>query len=415
MVKRAEKILHNADYKHRRIRTLGLLSVMGLGLAWNMQASAEGNPDEGHLHLIAHQVDSAHIDGGITWYLQATDGAPQNATDLSYSMDIGLEAPVSKHGKAVIALEAGDGLGVDATLGSLSTANYDAFLTNILQNIQGGNHTNLVVPSVSQAYYEGQYLEDGMMVSVGKLDVHSYYDDNAYANDETDQFMSGIFVRSAGTSYAELDQYYAPGIALLFSVTKAIDLTLIAANGNGDGFNNIFDYMYLVGQVDFKPRLAGRDGNYRFYAIYDARNNAYTEISTGKTTTNTAWGLSFDQSLMDGVGLFARYSSQDDDIAENIVKSSWSLGTLLEGALWGREKDTVGIGYGSVNLNDKANLATALGTSNTGDEAHTELFYKVGFSDHFTLTADLQVITNNGGNAAADTVTVAGVRGQLNL
>ena len=409
---REEKILHNADYKRRRIRTLGLLSVMGFGLAWNMQASAEENPDEGH--LITHQIGGVHIDGGITWFLQATDGAPQNATDLSYSMDLGLEAPVSKHGKAVIALEAGDGLGVDATLGSLSTANYDAFYTN-LQDIQSGNHTNLVVPSVSQAYYEGQYLEGGMMVSVGKLDVHGYYDDNAYANDETDQFMSAIFVRSAGTSYAELDQYYAPGIALLYSATQAIDITFIAANGNSDGFNNIFDYMYLVGQVDFKPRLAGRDGNYRFYAISDARNNAYTEISTAKTTSNTAWGLSFDQSVADGIGLFARYSAQDDGIAQNIVKSSWSLGTLLEGALWGREKDTVGIGYGSVKLNDKANLATALGTSNTGDEAHTELFYKVGFSDHFTLTADVQVITNNGGNAAADTVTVAGVRGQLNL
>jgi len=409
---REEKILHNADYKRRRIRTLGLLSVMGFGLAWNMQASAEENPDEGH--LITHQIGGVHIDGGITWFLQATDGAPQNATDLSYSMDLGLEAPVSKHGKSVIALEAGDGLGVDATLGSLSTANYDAFYTN-LQDIQSGNHTNLVVPSVSQAYYEGQYLEGGMMVSVGKLDVHGYYDDNAYANDETDQFMSAIFVRSAGTSYAELDQYYAPGIALLYSATQAIDITFIAANGNSDGFNNIFDYMYLVGQVDFKPRLAGRDGNYRFYAISDARNNAYTEISTAKTTSNTAWGLSFDQSVADGIGLFARYSAQDDGIAQNIVKSSWSLGTLLEGALWGREKDTVGIGYGSVKLNDKANLATALGTSNTGDEAHTELFYKVGFSDHFTLTADVQVITNNGGNAAADTVTVAGVRGQLNL
>lgn len=403
--------MYNAECKHRRTRDLALLGLMGLSIAWNVQVKAEETPDEEH--LITHQIGGVSIDGGLTWYLQATDGAPQNATDLTYTMDLGLEAPVSEHGKVVIALEAGEGEGVDATLGSLSTANYDAFYTNITDIAPGA--TNNVVPSVSQAYYEGEYMDGGMVVSAGKLDVHAYYDDNAYANDETDQFMSAIFTRSPGTSYAELDQYYAPGIVLLYSATQATDVTLIAANGNSDGFNNIFDYMYLVGQVNFKPRLAGRDGNYRFYIISDNRYNAYTEISDGSTTSNTPWGLSFDQSVADGVGLFARYSSQDDGIAENIVKSSWSLGTLLEGTLWGRDKDTIGVGYGSVNLNGKTNLAAALGTSNTGDETHTEIFYKFGISDHFTLTADLQVIANNGGDASADTVTVAGVRGQINL
>jgi high affinity Mn2+ porin len=400
---------------NRHFRTLGLASAMalGLGLGLGLSTDVSAQDEEDGDHLIPHHVGKISIDGGLTWVLQATDGAPQNTTDLSYSMDLSLEAPVSKHGKAVIALEAGDGLGVDATLGSLSTANYDAFYTNLTNTTPGT--TNVVVPSVSQAYYEGDYMEGRMTASVGKLDVYGNFDENAYANDETDQFLSAIFVRSAGTSYAELDQYYAPGIALKYSASEAIDLTLIAANGNGDGFNNVFDYMYLVGQIDFKPRLAGRDGNYRFYVISDARHNAYSEINTGKYTTNTAWGLSFDQSIQDEVGLFARYSSQDDGIAENIVKSSWSFGALFEGALWGRDRDTIGIGYGSVILNDKANPATVLGFSSIGDEGHIETFYKVGFSDHFTLTGDVQVITNNGGNGAADTVTVAGVRGQLNF
>jgi len=44
-----------------------------------------------------------------------------------------------------------------------------------------------------------------------------------------------------------------------------------------------------------------------------------------------------------------------------------------------------------------------------------ELFYKCGLSDHFTLTADVQAISNIGGVADADTVTVAGLRGQLNF
>ena len=176
--------------------------------------------------------------------------------------------------------------------------------------------------------------------------------------------------------------------------------------------------MYLVGQINNKANLGNQLGNYRFYAISDNRRSAqttFTKISDGSKTRNTGWGLSFDQALADHVGLFARYSSQDDGIAENIVKSSWSLGSLLEGTLWGRDRDTIGIAYGSVNLNHKADLATALGTGNTGDESHVEAFYKVGVSKQFTLTVDAQVINNNGGNATADTVTVAGLRGQLNF
>jgi carbohydrate-selective porin OprB len=394
-----------------QIKTLPLLAIMGLGLGWTVAVQAEEET------VGKHRIAGIDISGGITTFLQSTDGAPQNTTALSYSLDLGLEAPVGEHGKAVVALEAGDGLGVDATLGSLSTANYDAFYTN-LQDIQTGNHTNLVVPSVSQAYYEGEYFDGGMIIDLGKLDVHSNYDDNAYANDETDQFMSAMFVRSPGTSYAELDRYYAPGIVIQYTASKMIDLTFIAANGNDDGYNDVFDYMYLVGQVNFKTRFGTQPGNYRFYAISDNRRSTqttFTKISDGSNTSNTAWGLSFDQAVVDGVGLFARYSMQDDTIAENTVKAAWSLGTLLNGALWGRNWDTIGLGYGTVMLNDKTDLAAALGTSDTGDESHLEAFYKFGVSEQFTLTVDAQVINNNGGNAAADTVTVAGLRGQLNF
>ena len=402
--------MNSNNCRYSYIKTLALFSITGITLSWN--GSAQAN------ETIIDEFKSSGIDiiGGITTYLQSSDGAPQNATALSYSLDLGFEAAVSEQGKVIIALEAGDGKGINATLNSLSTAGYDPYLTNITAS--NPDTTNIVVPSVSQLYYEGDYPEENLVATIGKIDINGMFDENAYANDETDQFMSGIFVRSSGTNFAELDQYYAPAVALQYSASKWIDLSFIAANGNGDGFNDVFDYMYLVGQINIKANLGNQLGNYRFYAISDNRRSAqttFTKISDGSRTSNTGWGLSFDQALADHVGLFARYSSQDDGIAENIVKSSWSLGTLLEGALWGRDRDTLGIAYGSVNLNHKADLAVALGMSNSGDETHAEAFYKIGVSRQFTLTVDAQVINNNGGNAAADTVTVAGLRGQLNF
>ncbi len=395
--------MHGRD---SRLTAWAILSIIAMSLGSVGIAQAEEE------NVAGYQLPDIDISGGITSYLQSSDGAPQNATALSYSLDLGLEASVSTHGKVVIALEAGDGKGIDDTLGSLSTAAYDPYITNITASSPGT--TNVVVPSVSQIYYEGDYPDENLVATIGKIDVNSLFDENAYANDETDQFMSGIFVRASGTGFAELDQYYAPAVGLQYSAAEWLDLSLVAANGNGDGFNNVFDYMYLVGQVTFKTR----SGNYRFYAISDNRRSAqttFTKISDGSKTSNSAWGLSFDQAVADGVGLFARYAMQDDGIAENTVKGTWSLGTLLNGSLWGRDRDTFGMGYGTVMLNDKTDLAAALGTADTGDESHAEAFYKLGVSQQFTLTIDAQVINNNGGNAATDSVTVAGLRGQLNF
>ena len=390
-------------------RKASLIALMGLSLGWGNLAAAHEGEDGEEGHLIQHDVDGVYMDGGLTWFLQSTDGLPDDTAALTYSFDLSLEAAVGEHGKAVVALEGGEGTGVNDAVGSLSAVNYDAFYSELTSTVGGA--TNVVVPSISQAYYEGDY--DNLVVSVGKLDVHSMYDDNAYANDETDQFMSAMFTRSPGTSFHELDYYYAPGLAAQYAVSEKIDVTVAIANGNEGGFQNVFDRMYGVAQINFKPGFSGLEGNYRFFAIDDGRH--YTKISDGKTTTNSAWGLSFDQALPGGTGVFARYSEQDDGIVENTVKSAWSLGALLTGDSWGCDDDTIGVGYGSVNVNkDPAALANA-GITNPDDETHVEMFYKFGISDHFTLTADLQRIENSGGTSNADSVTVAGLRGQLNF
>ncbi len=398
---------------HHRLSPLALaLSLAGVaGGAW---AHSDEADDGGH--LIPHQTASFNIDGGMTWYLQGADGNDNgkgDGIDLTYTLDLNIEAPVSEHGKVAIALEAGDGSGVDGRLGSLSTANYDAFITTLSNQDTEATFNSF---SISQAYYEGEYAGGDLIVDFGKLDVHSLYDDNAYANDETDQFMSAIFTRSPGTSYAELDAYYAPGLALNWAASDMLDLTFVLANGNGAGFDNVGARPYGVVQANIKPVIAGLEGNYRFYVIRDERR--YTKISDGSETENTAWGLSFDQALPGELGLFARYSAQDDGIQENQVKSSWSLGLVAEGGRWGREDDVVGIGYGSVNINDDPVVIADMKSNGVGtpdDETHLEVYYKIGFSDHFTLTPDIQVIGNNGGDGDRSTVTVYGLRGQLNF
>jgi len=387
--------------------------VAGALLMWGAAPALahEGEEGEGRDgHVVPHAFEDfpgIHMDGGVTWFLQGTSGNGTNdGFDLTYTMDLNLVGTVSEHGHVNIALEAGNGAGVDGRLGSLSTANYDAFITELAT---GDNAFNS--PSISQIYYEGEYADGRLMVDFGKLDVHAMYDQNAYANDETDQFLSAIFTRSAGTTYAELDQYYAPGLAVTGAVNDFLDVLALVASGVDSGFDAVSDAPYGVLQVDVKPALGGLEGNYRVYGIYDARK--YTEIGTGETQANVAYGVSLDQALPGGAGLFARYSAQDDQLDENAVKSSWSLGAVLSGGAWGRDDDVIGLGYGVVVVNTRAADIAAI--ANPDDEGHLEAYYKLTFSDHFTVTPDVQVITGNGGDADSGTVTVAGVRAQLNF
>ncbi len=384
--------------------TILLLYFVLAGYSVNL---ALAHPDEDG-HLIPHEIGKLSINGGITSVLQGTSGIKNNrdVTDFTYTLDLVFEALISKHGRVVIALEAGNGEGVNNNTNAISSLNYDAYITEI----SSGSNAFAAI-SVSQAYFEEEVFNGFMDITAGKLDVHSLYDDNAYANDETDQFLTGLFVRSPGSIFAELDQYYAPGIALTFHPDDMVEFRVIGANGVDSGFEDITSNGYVVGQLNVMPGLMERDGNYRLYVIYDARN--YTDVNTSEIKENVGYGVSLDQEVTDGVGLFLRYAAQDEDLKENAIKSTISGGISLSGGLWGRSDDVIGLAYGVLNVNEKATDIASL--AHPDDEAHFEAYYKFGFSDHFTLTPDLQVITNPGGDGDQDTITTYGVRAQLNF
>ena len=322
---------------NQSLTSIALTAALGLGLALPDVVSAHEEEEGGGIETEA----------GMTWYLQSSSGAPDDGTDLTYTFDLSLSGKVGDHGTAVIAFEGGGGEGIDHRLQSLSTANYDAFVTDLISLNPGTGDvlTDLQALSISQLYYSHSYRDGKIVLDVGKLDVHSYFDQNAYANDETEQFMSGIFTRTAGTGYGEFTHYYAPGVVANFALGSMVDLTVGAASTgghvDGGGFNDFGHRSSAATQVNFKPTIAGHEGNYRLYVIRDDR--VYIDVN-GNETANTVWGLSFDQAVANGVGLFARYSNQDADIVENSIKTTWSVGALIEGGAWSRGDDAIGIG-----------------------------------------------------------------------
>ncbi|HYQ56544.1 MAG TPA: hypothetical protein VEP89_04280, partial [Draconibacterium sp.] len=83
-------------------------------------------------------------------------------------------------------LEAGGGQGPDELIPNVSGLNADA-------GGGDGKGENLIV---LEAWTEFKMLQEIFTVTFGKLDPTNYFDNNLHANDETSQFISGVFVNN---------------------------------------------------------------------------------------------------------------------------------------------------------------------------------------------------------------------------
>ncbi len=89
--------------------------------------------------------------------------------------------------------------------------------------------------------------------------------------------------------------------------------------------------------------------------------------------------MSFDQQLGDHWGAFLRAGWQDDDPAEVTHDLTYSGGVDINGGLWGRADDNVGISLAYLDGNG------ALDETNV-----FETYYRANFGDYFAVTADVQ-------------------------
>ncbi len=351
--------------------------------------------------------------GGTTMWAQHrtnnednSPGAPneEDGMDAGYTLDLFMEANLERKHKFVVYGEVGDGNGVNRAMGTYdastgrysglhSTPNYDAkFNTNGDLEIHG-------------AYYEGLFYRDKLLVSLGKQNIHSLYDENEFAGNERTQFMSNIFVRSTGVSFQELDNYYAPGLRFMLTPVPTFEISLILANSN---FDDVDENGLAVVQVNFKPANILFGGNYRFFWVFDDREYA-TFGSSSSTDNNVGWGLSFDQRFEEWLGCFFRLSIVDDDVVANVVEGTWSLGIELGGLLWNRPQDALGLAYGVAWINDDVS-----GLINNDSEKHFEAYYRYSVNEYIAISPNIQIVSDQP-RTDPSTVAIFGARGQFNF
>ena len=348
------------------------------------------------------------IAAGATFILQGTHNANgddllsegDDVTDASYSIDLGIEKEFEDYGKAFIHLEAGGGDGVEDELKVFSNVNRDA-----------DNNENV---RLTEAWYE-QYLTDvSLTVTFGKIDATGFIDTNEYANDEGGQFLGRIFRNSPTIEFAD----NAAGIRLGFEPIDSLDLEFILMDADSD-WEDMFDEVFIATQINFKPMLFGKNGNYRLIGWLNDREHTKW-LETAKTTKESyGFGLSFDQELNEALGLFFRYGWQNPKVYLNgedySLEHSWSTGIQLSGSIWSREDDILGLAYGLIYPSDEYKDAQ---NRSAKSEGHMELYYRYKVNDYLSFSPDLQIVWRPYGRDAAngsDAIVAFGLRGQIDF
>jgi len=325
--------------------------------------------------------------------------AREDATDASMTAKISFEKEFEDYGFAYVQFKSAPGAGADRALQLYGNVNNNAC-----------DNSSVYMP---EAWYEQYFKSLPLTVTFGKLDATNYIDTNEYANMDTSQFMSLIFGNSP---VIEFPSSNGAGARFSLAPSDLLDIELFASDSKA-GWNDVFDSLFLASQINFKPQLFARGGNYRFVAWRSGDNHTKWTDAARDKENSYGWGISLDQELTDIFGVFARYGWQNPDVYLNgsdfSLERSWSFGPQAKGALWGRPDDVTGIGFGQITPSDKYRNANGL-LART--ESHLEWYYNCKVNDHLRISPDLQMIWRPYGKDAANgdgTIVVCGLRGQV--
>ncbi|MDD3088765.1 MAG: carbohydrate porin [Candidatus Omnitrophica bacterium] len=335
----------------------------------------------------------------------ATDGKKARF-DGSYSADLEIGKDFDDFGRAFIHLEAGQGDTVESELSVFSNVNRDA----------GDSNAHL---DITEAWYEHYLFDKQITITGGKIDATCYLDTNAFANDETAQFLGHIFRNSAVIDWPD-DNGFGARMYLAPEFAKFVDVEMLYMNERGD-WENLFDNPFIGGQFNFMPAKAfGYDeemweGNYRVLFWYNGAAHSKVKDPDVLKRGNAGFGFSMDQKITDVYGVFGRFGWANPTV--NDLAYDWSFGGQMTGKYWNREDDVVAVAIGQVIPGKEYRDINEFHKA----ETHIEAYYSFQVNKYLTLSPDMQIIWDpngggiNGIDKDAETVFVYGIRGQVSF
>lgn len=265
-------------------------------------------------------------------------------------------------------------------------------------------------------------------LTIGKVSIADYFDDNKYSHDPRTQFMSWGLMSNGAWDYPANTRGYTPSMVLEYiSPTHELryGFSLIPLVANGPVMNlefskansNTIEYVH-------HHTLKNRKGAVRilgFYTIGQMGNyqqslslsSIYPSIESTRLYGRNKFGIgiNIEQEITSNLGGFVRASWNDgknETWAFTEIDHSLSAGLQLNGTTWKRENDYVGIAYVISGISkDHRNYLAAGGKGfmlgdgklNYANEHLAELYYAARLRENIFLTGDYQMIVNPGYNS----------------
>lgn len=201
-------------------------------------------------------------------------------------------------------LEAIGGKGPDPHIPNISVLNADAGRTT---SADGIDRITLL-----EAWTEFKALRDIFTVTMGKIDLTNYFDNNLHANDETSQFITGVFVNNP-----VLPVYFnSPGIRFRTTLFGKFYVQYARAMADLDEVDLMKNHIQML-ETGFKVFPESNwEANFRVFGV------EHPEVRKRR-----GFGISVDQLMANTVTVFFRYGKNEHELAGwHGIEKAWSAG-----------------------------------------------------------------------------------------
>jgi len=241
--------------------------------------------------------------------------------------------------------------------------------------------------NLREAWLMTEVFKQRLTLTAGRVDLTSFFDHNAAANDESSQFLSDSLVNNPMLGLSE----NGAGLAAVYDPKNGFTAKL-GYQQSSSSATNLSDSLFYLAEVSklFNPFHVG-EGNYRLW--YRQDNSSGID--------RTAYGVSIDQRVSPMITLFARYGAAESDIA--IDDKFYSAGMQFQDHLVFNPDDVWGLGYSRTELG-------------IGDEEQLfEAYYNIAMTEKLAFSIHLAHVTEESPGLEKVSYLLPGVRLQASF
>jgi high affinity Mn2+ porin len=276
-------------------------------------------------------------------------------------------------------------------------------------------------------------------ITIGKICVSDFFDNNRYNHDPRTQFMSWALMSNGAWDFPANTKGYTPSLVLEYVTPKhelRYGFSLVPTRPNGMVMNwKINTAGSHTLEYTYNYTIAGKKGAFRLLSFFTTANMGnYNQsitlnpsapdllVSEKNGRTKYGFGINYEQEINKELGGFLRASWNDGNNETWVfteIDRSISIGLSLNGNRWNRENDNIGFAHVvsgvSVphrNYLQAGGMGFELGDGNLnyGLEQLTEIYYSMELTKYLFISGTYQFVQNPGYNKDRGPVNVFSVR-----